>query len=309
MNRRQKKKKKELRIVPYRECFDGEALKIHPRMLPEMKMHAGVLPESMLAVLDGRIFLGFGYLVPDGPLPETEDPGDAQDPVCVRLMMQARPGDPREAEASILLMQALLKCFHGVCRRYPGMTQVLRTWCGTDKTAYRAFLEAFGFQRAGTLLEFRRDTQIHEDLPPEDIRISAAAFTEDEKRQYLDARTRAFGQPADAAELEYDLQDPDTRIFAAYDGTSGRLAAALTAVKTGTDTAETEHIFCTPAYQGRGIASALIRHACAVLSSEGVREVSLRVYSTNTRAAALYKKLGYEQQRVLTEMHYKGEAL
>jgi ribosomal protein S18 acetylase RimI-like enzyme len=46
-------------------------------------------------------------------------------------------------------------------------------------------------------------------------------------------------------------------------------------------------------YRGRGLGERLIRAALAAAAAAGFERVSLSVYGTNTRAAALYRKVGF----------------
>jgi ribosomal protein S18 acetylase RimI-like enzyme len=46
-------------------------------------------------------------------------------------------------------------------------------------------------------------------------------------------------------------------------------------------------------YRGRGLGERLIRATLAAAASAGFERISLSVYGSNTRAAALYRKVGF----------------
>ncbi|MEK6851197.1 MAG: GNAT family N-acetyltransferase, partial [Candidatus Thermoplasmatota archaeon] len=52
------------------------------------------------------------------------------------------------------------------------------------------------------------------------------------------------------------------------------------------------------AYRDRGIGRALMERALAWMKDKGVEKATLEVFSTNSRAIALYKKLGFEVEGV-----------
>ncbi|HCZ06914.1 MAG: hypothetical protein PWP37_1504 [Thermotogota bacterium] len=51
-------------------------------------------------------------------------------------------------------------------------------------------------------------------------------------------------------------------------------------------------------YQGRGIATAMLNHLFQWARSRGIKKINLRVMAGNTRAIALYTKLGFEFEGV-----------
>ena len=52
------------------------------------------------------------------------------------------------------------------------------------------------------------------------------------------------------------------------------------------------------AYRDRGIGRALMERALAWMKGKGVEKATLEVFSTNSRAVALYKKMGFEVEGV-----------
>jgi len=52
------------------------------------------------------------------------------------------------------------------------------------------------------------------------------------------------------------------------------------------------------AYRDRGVGRALMERALAWMEGKGVEKATLEVFSTNTRAIALYKKMGFEVEGV-----------
>lgn len=55
-----------------------------------------------------------------------------------------------------------------------------------------------------------------------------------------------------------------------------------------------------PEYQGQGIATALVRHLEKELESRGCLKVNLQVRASNEKVVALYKKLGYKTEEIIS---------
>ncbi|WP_158299447.1 GNAT family N-acetyltransferase [Paenibacillus antri] len=65
-------------------------------------------------------------------------------------------------------------------------------------------------------------------------------------------------------------------------------------------------IAVNPEFQGLGVGRKLVEAACAEAKAQGKRKLSLRVMSTNEKAIAFYKKLGFQEQGRLVEEFYAG---
>ncbi|HZG75715.1 MAG TPA: GNAT family N-acetyltransferase [Paenibacillus sp.] len=61
-----------------------------------------------------------------------------------------------------------------------------------------------------------------------------------------------------------------------------------------------------PEFQGLGIGRRLVEAACVEAKAQGKRKLSLRVMSSNEKAIAFYKKLGFQEQGRLVEEFYAG---
>lgn len=62
------------------------------------------------------------------------------------------------------------------------------------------------------------------------------------------------------------------------------------------------------AYRGQGIGRFLMEHALTWMKARGVEKAVLEVFSSNERAIALYKKMGFEVEAV-RKRHYKIRGL
>jgi ribosomal protein S18 acetylase RimI-like enzyme len=67
---------------------------------------------------------------------------------------------------------------------------------------------------------------------------------------------------------------------------------------TGEAHAHVEMLALEPRAEGRGLARLLMDRAEQWSRSRGYRRITLNVFDTNTRAAELYRKLGYEAETV-----------
>jgi ribosomal protein S18 acetylase RimI-like enzyme len=102
--------------------------------------------------------------------------------------------------------------------------------------------------------------------------------------------------------LELILGDPSrARIYVARD--SGR-AIAMAALHFTTSTAEggkvagLEDCVVHPEHRGRGVGERLLAHVLAQAKAEGALRVMLLTDGDNTRAQALYRKLGFQPSQM-----------
>ena len=59
-------------------------------------------------------------------------------------------------------------------------------------------------------------------------------------------------------------------------------------------------LYCLPASRGQGLGSRFLDHAKETAASQGLSRVSLRVFSENVGAVRLYKRFGFEPQKMQT---------
>ena len=58
-----------------------------------------------------------------------------------------------------------------------------------------------------------------------------------------------------------------------------------------------DELWVAKAWQGRGVGTALIRHAEDLMRSRGITEASLSVLKVNAKAIALYRRLGWHETK------------
>jgi ribosomal protein S18 acetylase RimI-like enzyme len=97
--------------------------------------------------------------------------------------------------------------------------------------------------------------------------------------------------PLTTAQLDGLRADPAITQFTALDGESA--VGHVELVSTGEGEARIARVLVDPARQGRGLGELLLRAVVAEARGRGIRLLTLRVIPTNTRAMALYKKLGF----------------
>ena len=105
---------------------------------------------------------------------------------------------------------------------------------------------------------------------------------------------------------------PDSLVLVAElgDGTpaGGVFASTRTDYFTGERHAHIEVLAVSPAARGRGVAAMLMREAERWASDRGDRVITLNVFDANTRARALYERLGYEAETVHYRKSLDGQA-
>jgi [ribosomal protein S18]-alanine N-acetyltransferase len=104
----------------------------------------------------------------------------------------------------------------------------------------------------------------------------------------------ASDPPWSAAHFQSELRDvPETRwyVVAEVDGQLAGYAGLMTAG----DTADVQTLAVAPAYQRRGIATALLEALTAEATRRGASTLLLEVRADNQAALALYARHGFEQ--------------
>ncbi|MBS2967865.1 GNAT family N-acetyltransferase [Metabacillus sp. KIGAM252] len=101
----------------------------------------------------------------------------------------------------------------------------------------------------------------------------------------------------------YEKSYPEGQQTVAADG--DRIAGYIS-YKHPVDIPSNRHVFdmaigIHPDYQGRKVGSRLMEHLRQTAREQGVRKISLRVLSTNEKAIAFYKAIGFKEEGRLHE--------
>jgi GNAT superfamily N-acetyltransferase len=124
--------------------------------------------------------------------------------------------------------------------------------------------------------------------PDEAAAISALAMRSKASNGYTDEQMEVFRR-------ELALDPGDIRAHRAHVLVEEeRIVAFYTLTARGDGAAELEHLFVEPARFGRGLGSALFRHACALARGEGFARV---VIQSDPSAAGFYAALGARLER------------
>lgn len=98
--------------------------------------------------------------------------------------------------------------------------------------------------------------------------------------------------PLDVAQLDGLRANPDLTQFAAV--VDEVVVGHIELVSTGAESARVARVLIDPAHQGEGLGERLMRAVITEARERGIRTLALRVIPSNTRAIALYEKLGFE---------------
>ncbi|WP_336336674.1 ribosomal protein S18-alanine N-acetyltransferase [Haloarcula brevis] len=75
----------------------------------------------------------------------------------------------------------------------------------------------------------------------------------------------------------------------------------------GTPLGHIKDLAVRPAYRRQGVASALLRHAMAVIDETGAGSVKLEVRADNDGARRLYRRFGFEHRKTIPNYYSNGE--
>jgi ribosomal-protein-alanine N-acetyltransferase len=62
-----------------------------------------------------------------------------------------------------------------------------------------------------------------------------------------------------------------------------------------------------PAWRNKGVATQLVEEICRILKEKGKKRVKLEVRVSNGAALNLYKKIGFEKQKIVQDYYENGE--
>lgn len=278
-----------MKTVPFAKRPDADLHALDPGTEREILYHRDVVPESVMLAVEKRQLYGAGYLL--------RTPGQ-----YYSLVFHTDIRTEAGITAAEVLLAALTKAFRKL--RRSDRTRKCRLWCREEETAYRAFLESFGFAPADTMYRMvcpLADTPAGDQELPDGMEIRAIDLNDPAvMREYLRVNGEAFGIPDSGNEMLFRINHADGEVFAVMKG--NELIAAVTVWPVTEVRAATENVFCAESYRRQGITSALLCEVHRNLYAGGYREAELRVYEADTGARLLYEKLGYVTECVETEM-------
>lgn len=174
-----------------------------------------------------------------------------------------------------------------------------------------------GFTVYESVFRMSRDlTDPIPDIPiPEDVEIQSWRMESlAEQAAYVEAKNQAFPDALVTVEqLQYFMTSPLWAVGTSISACAwNRIIGSVMVYWDEKQNREkneslgyTEEIFVIPEWAGRGVARAMIARSLAYLKEHGMTEARLQVKSTNTRAIAVYKSLGYVPigEKKLLEMY------
>ena len=301
-----------LSITDYDPKFDNAIEAFDRDIFLELKYHRDVLRKDILIVVDqDGSFIGTGYLLASAsyrlierPLPE----------YFIHAIFKA--GGTKEAEASVMLLDALIERFHSHVDEHPDKKMLLRLWCKETDTAYAALLQEMGFAAKDTMYVMRRDLSSIEDLTVSkifgkasrnhlELMVKKTEPTDLILKEYIGVNEQAFQLPDSLDDLLFKLKFYDGSLYCAF--LEDMLTASVTTWRIGEQLYATENIFCLPAAQNKGVTKALLGFVLLALKKAGNNYAALTVYKKDTHAIKLYSSFGYRLTHTLLEMHYSKD--
>lgn len=129
--------------------------------------------------------------------------------------------------------------------------------------------------------------------------LFAACFTSTFGHLYRPEDLRDFLSTVTADAFREELADPDYHFRLAEDNGAiagfVKLGPAALPIETPPGTIELRQLYLLDAWQGQGIAAALMDWSLATARAIGCRHVQLSVYVDNHRARRLYERYGFER--------------
>lgn len=302
-----------LKLIRYAPQYDSELSALDREMFLEIKYHRDVLKDSIILALDTEgppEIIGYGYLLASASyrllkenLPE------------YHLHAIQKAVGPKEAEASVMLLNGLMDLFEEQKEAHPGKRLILRLWARESADAYLGLLKELGFYQGNTMYVYenvleeasgvltlsRIFSKAQKNLPG--LMLKRVTPNEAFFREYKDVNGQAFHIPDSLDDLDFKLCYYDATIYSAFLG--DRLIASVTSWRINEAVYTTENIFCLPGKQNLGATRALLGYVLLQLKKEGRSVAALTVYKDDLPAIKLYSSYGYKRKHTLLEMHYK----
>ena len=217
-----------IRTVPYDAKYDRELELLDRDTFLELKYHGDVIYESATAAVrltdhTDRL-AGVGYLLAPSGLSFDEHSSGS-----FFLHGIFRGFGEDEAEASILLLDALKEHFLIRVSAHPEKKLCLRLWCRSTDTAYMELLKDMGFLACDTMYVMKKDLSVSEGMEPSSVfrkasenglklLIARPEPREEFLREYCIANEKAFKQPCSLNDLRfiYHFCEKFKQIFPRY---------------------------------------------------------------------------------------------
>jgi GNAT superfamily N-acetyltransferase len=165
-----------------------------------------------------------------------------------------------------------------------------------DETV-RTLLESRGYRPVRRFYEMVIDLEEPPSPPKWAEGLSVAPFRPDDARAFYDAVVEAFADSWGGVSRPFDewrrlrVDEADTSLyFVAWDGDD--VAGVLRGMSEFRGMGYVAMLGVRPAWQGRGVGEALLRHAFGEFHRRGERRVGLGVDSENSSATRLYERAG-----------------
>ena len=305
-----------IKTVPYDAKFDRELELLDRDTYLELKYHGDVIQKDVTAAVcysDHKERLaGVGYLLAPSVSRLTDhNPGRFFFHVIFRGFGED------EAEASVLLLDALMERFLVHVSEHPEKKLCLRLWCRNTDTAYMELLTDMGFLPCDTMYVMKKDLSKSKGMAlssfikkavGNDLKLVIARPDPSEGflREYCAANEKSFGEPCSIDDLRFKLSRCQGAVYCAF--LDDRLASCVTTWRVSDSICATENIFCLPENRNLGITRALLGYVLNILKKAGMTQAALTVRKSEVPAIRLYTSFGYKITHTLYEMRFGDDA-
>lgn len=135
----------------------------------------------------------------------------------------------------------------------------------------------------------------HKSKPPSGLSITP--MHADHLDALADLESLAFSTPWSYDALAEELQNPLAVFYVAEDVDAER-AVGYVGMHHILDEGYITNVVVHPAYRRQGVAAALLAELEEYARAHGINRITLEVRASNDKAAALYEKMGYEEDGV-----------
>ena len=204
------------------------------------------------------------------------------------------------------LLERVIQCARAHISAFPGRPAVMTFEYRANETPAIEYVLSRGFAHGKSVFGMRRDLSQPIPVLPSPAGITIGCWKmerEAGQRAYTAARNECFPEtPILLGDWQHFMQSPmwaSGTTIAAFAGEElvGNVAVYWDEAEneqTGVKSGYTEYIFVRPAWQGRGIARAMIAEGMRYLQAHGMAAARLGVSALNENALGLYRGLGYE---------------
>lgn len=294
-------------IIDFNDGYLPQLQDIDFLMWLRVQWDSTIIRENVFAAVDdNKQLLGLCALACDGTWYYLDE-GRTDIPLYrlqMEISLNEKTTDSDEVKRN--LINAAKERLTQLKKKYPNKYLCIRCWCEEDEYDKQQQLLEMGFTGHNIVWVMGFDlekTDIPEIELSENVSVDFLDNSDDAIKEYLLANSLGYDNVQDAeGELRFRLGDERTKVLVTRN--NGAIASSSTVWHISDERATTENIFTVPEFRRKNMAALTVTKALRYLKEQGYKSATLTCVGDNSKAIALYSKIGYKVIGHLLEMHW-----